>query len=324
MSISVHVASTDQAFLAHLTLLLSPDVDITTGSGDEAPPRATRILVKGVPTRADLAACPHLEIVIIPWSGFPRASRELLSDQPQIAVHNLHHNADTVAEMAIGLMFACAKHVPLFDRRLRRGDWQPRYAESQVTLLKEKRTLVLGYGAIGQRIAVLCKALGMSVTGLRRSDTTAVDSSIPIVGADRLLSLIPETEVLFISLPETPETEGLIGARELGQLPQGAIVVNIGRGTIIDEAALYRALRDKRISAGLDVWYNYPRSDTDRMHTQPSQYPFAGLDNVVMTPHLAGHNTHIEKARAVELARLLNAAARGDALPNRVTIERGY
>jgi phosphoglycerate dehydrogenase-like enzyme len=324
MSISAHIASTDQAFLAHLALVLSADVDLTTGTDGEAPPTATRILVKGVPTKADLAACPHLDTVVIPWAGFPRASRELLIDHPQIAVHNLHHNADTVAEMAIGLMFACAKRLPFFDRRLRRGDWRPRYAESQVTLLKGKRALVLGYGAIGQKIAVLCKALGMSVIGIRRSGTTALDPSICVRDADQWSSLLPETDVLFVSLPWTPETDGLIGARELGQLPQGAIVVNIGRGIILDELALYQALRDQRITAGLDVWYHYPRSEADRMHTWPSKYPFAGLDNVVLTPHLAGHHETIEQSRAVALALLLNAAAHGEPLPNRVDVERGY
>ena len=324
MPIQMHIASADSEFLNHLTPLLSPDVDLTTGSENEAPPTATRILVKGVPTKADLAACTHLEVVIIPWAGFPRASRELLRDHPQIAVHNLHHNADTVAEMAIGLMFACSKRIPFFDRRLRRGDWQPRYAESHVTLLKGKRALILGYGAIGQKIAVLCKALGMSVTGLRRSDTPAMDSSIRVAGADRLLFLLPETDVLFVSLPWTPETDRLMGARKLGQLPQGAIVINIGRGTIFDEQALYQALRNKRISAGLDVWYNYPRSEIERMHTWPSNYPFAGLDNVVMTPHLAGDHDTIEHSRAVALALLLNAAAHDETLPNRVDVERGY
>jgi phosphoglycerate dehydrogenase-like enzyme len=300
-------------------------VELTTGDDDDAPPPSTRILVKGVPTPADLKACSDLEVLVIPWAGLPRATRELLGGYPRIAVHNLHHNADTVAEMAIGLMFACAKRVPYFDRGLRRGDWRPRYVESSVTLLKGKSALVLGYGAVGKRIAELCRGLGMQVSAVRRSPkTTDGDPAVQVFGASEMPALLSHAEVLFVSLPWTPETDGLIGPRELGQLPEGAIVVNIGRGTIIEEKALYQALRDRRIIAGLDVWYTYPRTEADRKHTRPSDYPFGGLDNVVMTPHLAGHHTTIEHTRAVALAELLNAAGRGEVLPNRVDIERGY
>jgi phosphoglycerate dehydrogenase-like enzyme len=129
----------------------------------------------------------------------------------------------------------------------------------------------------------------------------------------------------MVCLPHTPETTGFLGARELDLLPEHAVVVNIGRGPIVDEAALYAALREGKIhGAGLDVWYNYPPDEEARAHTPPSDYPFHELDNVVMSPHRGGGSAETDRLRMIHLARLLNAAARGEAMPNRIDLQRGY
>jgi phosphoglycerate dehydrogenase-like enzyme len=137
--------------------------------------------------------------------------------------------------------------------------------------------------------------------------------------------LLPCANALFICLPLTPATTGLIGAKELALLPPHAVLVNVARGPIVDEAALYHALRDGALhAAGLDVWYNYPPDEAARAHTPPSDYPFHELDNVVMSPHRAGGSTETELQRMAHLARLLNAAARGEEMPNRVDLQAGY
>jgi phosphoglycerate dehydrogenase-like enzyme len=117
----------------------------------------------------------------------------------------------------------------------------------------------------------------------------------------------------------------LIGERELALLPPDAVLVNVGRGPIVDEAALYHALHEGTLhAAGLDVWYNYPADEASRSHTPPSAYPFHELDNVVMSPHRAGGSDESEMRRMTHLAALLNAAARGDEMPNRVDLQAGY
>ena len=104
-----------------------------------------------------------------------------------------------------------------------------------------------------------------------------------------------------------------------------AALDNVGRGPVVDEAALYRALRDGRLdAAGLDVWYNYPADKASRSTTQPSDYPFHDLDNVVMSPHRGGYSTERIERRMAHLARLLNLAARGEPMPNRVDVWEGY
>jgi phosphoglycerate dehydrogenase-like enzyme len=136
---------------------------------------------------------------------------------------------------------------------------------------------------------------------------------------------MPRANVLFVCLPMTPQTEGLIGEKELNLLPDHSVVVNIARGAIIDEKALYDALTGPRpLRAGLDVWYAYPQDKDSRTSTPPSAYPFHELDNVVMTPHLGGHSDQTETLRITALAELLTCAAEGKPLPNRIDPDRGY
>jgi phosphoglycerate dehydrogenase-like enzyme len=176
----------------------------------------------------------------------------------------------------------------------------------------------------------MCRGLGMDVIAVRRRAPAAGDAGqgepgILLAPIDDLHRLLPRADALLICLPHTPETTGLIDARELALLPSRAVLVNVGRGPIVDEAALYHALRDGRLyAAGLDVWYNYPQDAAERAHTAPSTYPFHELPNVVMSPHRAGGSTATEELRVRGLARLLNAAARGEPMPNRVDLEAGY
>jgi phosphoglycerate dehydrogenase-like enzyme len=261
-----------------------------------------------------------LEILVIPWAGLPPETRELLLDFPHVAVHNLHHNAASAAEMAVALMLAAAKFIVPIDRVFRTHDWTPRYQPNPAISLEGKTVLILGYGAIGQRVARACQGLGMEVVAIRRSDTTG-----EIHPPDALHDLLPRVDVLIVCLPHTPETTGIIGAEELALLPADAVLVNVGRGPIVDEAALYHALREGTLyAAGLDVWYNYPGDESARSYTPPSTYPFYELDNVVMSPHRAGGSKETEMQRMGCLAALLNAAARGEEMPNRVDLQAGY
>ncbi len=101
--------------------------------------------------------------------------------------------------------------------------------------------------------------------------------------------------------------------------------MNVGRGAIVDEGALYQALKNGQLAAaGIDVWYNYPKDEASQANTPPSQYPFGELDNVVLSPHRGGDDKDIDVARMRDLAELLNAAARGNEMANRVNVVAGY
>jgi phosphoglycerate dehydrogenase-like enzyme len=140
-----------------------------------------------------------------------------------------------------------------------------------------------------------------------------------------LHKLLPKAQILMVTLPLTDETRGLIGEREIGLMPKNSVLVNIGRGPVVEQEALYHALKSGKLhSAGIDVWYNYPPDEEARAHTPPADFPFHELDNIVMSPHRGGGASEVEILRMAHLANLLNAAARGDQIPNQVDLKRGY
>jgi phosphoglycerate dehydrogenase-like enzyme len=319
----VHIFYTypDEA-MAHLRRLLRPEISLT--AGEEIVPETT-ILVNGRPTREQLDNLPHLQAVIVPWAGLPRTLAAIASDYPHLTIHNLHHNAIPVAEMALTLLLTAAKQVQPLDRALRQGDWRPRYDHWDTPLLlRDKTVLILGYGAIGRHVARYCQALGMRVLATRRRPESDHDGVAEIYPATDLPQLLPQSQAVIVCLPKTAATVGYLGAAELALLPDGAVLVNIGRGEVIEEKALYEELRNGRISAGLDVWYNYPPNEAARADTPPANCPFHELDNVVFSPHRAGGTDQTNHLRMRHLAELLNTAVAGEPLPNRVDLSVGY
>jgi phosphoglycerate dehydrogenase-like enzyme len=306
---------------------LLPSVRLSLGA-DLPSPADFHILVAGRPEPKHVVASRNLRAVIVPWAGIPEQTSELMREYPDIALHNLHHNALPVAEQAIALLLAASKFLIPMDRSLRSGDWRPRYSPNPSILLDGRRALVVGFGAIGQKVARLCEGLGMRVSAVARRKSVVparAQGGVLVSDVHDLHDLLPLADALILCLPHTPRTTGIIGERELSLMPAGAVLINVGRGPTVDEAALYHALRDGTLlAAGLDVWYNYPPDEAARSCTMPSDYPFHELSNVVMSPHRAGGSTATERLRMIHLAELLNAAARGQPMPNRVDLDAGY
>lgn len=322
----VHFLGTlEESLHAHLQSLLNHNIQLSIGEIIRYSDRV-QILIAGRPTREQLEGCENLETLIIPFAGVPPETRQLLREFPHIAVHNLHFNAAATAEVAMALLLAAAKLIIPMDRSLRNHDWTPRYQPNPAILLEGKTALVLGYGEIGRRVGRMCRAMGMCVVAVRRhKEVGELDEEIDVRSVKDLKTLLPSGEVLIICVPLTPETEGLIDHEALSLLPQDAILVNVSRGPVIHEEALYRALHEGKIyAAGLDVWYNYPNDEGSRTYTPPSKFPFHTLDNVVLSPHRAGGARHLEFRRMEALAQVLNIASSKLPIPNRVDIILGY
>ena len=320
----------------HIHLLRSPEPDplkvlqsnlveaVQLTMGDiQAENLGAKILVAGRPSREQLTAFPGLQALIVPWTGIPPETLELVREFPHLTLHNLHHNAAPVAEMTVALLLAAAKRIIPFDQELRKHDWRLRYQPSEIILLSGKKALVLGYGEIGRRIGAILQGLSMEVAFIRRAGDA--EQGLRVYSQDVLESLLPEADFLVLALPLTSETEGLIGEKQLRLLPSTAVLVNVARGGIIEEGALFKALSEKWIfGAGLDVWFNYPGSREERSSTPPGEYPWEDLDNLVLSPHRAGHVRETESLRMRALAELLNHTARGLPLPNQVDPDLGY
>ena len=289
-----------------LTVTEEPDVERVT------------VLVDGQPSPEQLAGLPVLETVVIPWAGLSDKAREALLPYPELRVHNLHHNAAPVAEHALALLLAAARSIVPADRALRAGDWRPRYAASDDPLLAGTEALVIGAGAVGRRVARALEGLDVRPRLVARSARDGVH------GIEQLHELLPSAAAVVLALPLTPESEGLLGARELALLPERAVLVNVGRARLVDERALFEALRSGRLRAGLDVWHRYPLTEQERTSTRPSELAFEELDNLVLSPHRAGHGRETPRLRALALAQLLGRLARGEDPGDRVDVQRGY
>lgn len=295
---------------------------------DEIPdPADYQVLVKAFPERTDLEASEALQCVIVPYAGPVAEVQDLMRQYSELSLHNLPYNTAPTAEVGLALMFGAVKFMIRADSNLRRNDWTLRYSDRPQLMLEGQTATVLGYGRIGKHMAPVLKALGMRVLAVRRSvqPEDAEDPYAEVHAIAELHDVLPQTDVLIITLPGTPETDNLIGAKELALLPKDAVLVNVGRGTVVEETPLYEALRSGHLAgAGLDVWYNYPRTVEARTNMPPSQHPFHEMDNVVMSPHRGGWLGDIEGGRMRMLAEMLNTFAGGKPMPNRINLELGY
>ena len=186
-----------------------------------------------------------------------------------------------LAEWVLGAILAMQRGLVQARDAQARREW--RYAEPPE--LAGRRVIILGLGSIGTAIADRLRPFGVEVVGVAR---TARDAVYGLAHLDRLL---PDADVLVNILPLTSATVGLLGARELARLPDGALVVNAGRGRTIDTAALVAELQSGRLRAALDV------TDPEPL---PGDHPLWGLPNVLITPHMGGDSTSTT-TRAVEL-----------------------
>lgn len=324
MSLSIHIGySPSDSALAHLHSELADGITVTHGTDVPENPEY-HIIISGRPSVELLEASPNLSAIIIPFAGLPAVTRERMADYPDIAVHNVHYNAPPTAEMALALLMASARNLIPSDREFRQNNWVARYEPYPSMILGGKTALILGYGAVGASLGNILKAMGMTVIGTRRSN---IDEAKGIYASEKLHELLPQAQVLIVALPATDETDSLVGKEEFALLPEGAIVVNIGRGDVIDQYAFYDALKSGRLHGGAsDVWYHYPKSEAERENTAPADVPFHELDNMVLSPHRAGGggNDEIEFMRMTAIAESVNLAHQGEALPHKVNLELGY
>ncbi len=182
--------------------------------------------------------------------------------------------APVVAEHAFGLMFAAAKRAAWYTEMTRKGEW----VKQDGVFLGNKTVGIVGTGNIGAEMARLCNALGMNVIAytFNPSDERAEKLGVRFVGLDELLST---SDVITIHTKLTPDSEKMIGAREIRLMKPTAILVNVARGPIIDEAALVEALDNGHLSgAALDVFEDEPL---------PQGSPITQCEQVVLTPHIA-------------------------------------
>ena len=235
-------------------------------------------------------ACPALRMVSIWGTGTDNIDLAAAA-RCGVTVCNIPGvNAYAVAEHAIALMFAVARKIPRIDQAMRTGAW-PR---EMLTQLYGKSIGVFGTGAIGTRVAELARALGMTVLAWSARGSAERMRAIGVATAAKD-DILRRADVVTLHLRLMPETRGFVGPRELALMKPGAILVNTGRGALVDRDALLDALGNGRIAgAGLDVFHEEPLKPGD---------PLLGLSNAVVSPHNAGQTPEVRRdglLRAVE------------------------
>ncbi|MBL8362476.1 MAG: 3-phosphoglycerate dehydrogenase [Rubrivivax sp.] len=223
---------------------------------------------------AAMAAAPSLKVISKHGSGTDTIDKAAAAARGIQVVAAAGANAAAVAEHALALLLACAKSVVQLNERMHAGHWDKAIHKS--VELEGRTAGLVGLGAIGQRFARMCDAMGMRVMGF---DPYAKDLPPCIERAD-LETIWRESDVLSLHCPLTPDNAKLLNARTLAACKRGVIVVNTARGGLIDEAALLEAIRSGQVaSAGLDSFAVEPMR---------APHPFHGEPRITLSPHIGG------------------------------------
>ncbi|SDO34125.1 Phosphoglycerate dehydrogenase [Nakamurella panacisegetis] len=266
-------------------------------------------------------AATNLRLVQVAGAGTDKIDVNALPHGAKVA--NTFHHEDSITEYVVAATVMLRRGIRQQDAALRRGEWvTPAHDAAQpwVSGLAGATVGFVGFGHIGARTWELFKAFrahGMTVT--RRGEIDATAQGLEWAGTvDDIDKLLEMSDVVVVSAPLTPETTGMIGGSELSRMGPSAVLVNVGRGPLVDQDALYAALRDGAIGgAAIDVWYDYPPAG----HTgSPSTQPFHELSNVLMTPHSSGLTRQTFDGRVVDVAENINRLAAGRPLRNVVAV----
>lgn len=275
----------------------------------DAIPDVVRPKIRAIVTSGSVGASaalmqglPNLGLVTCFGSGFEGVDLKAARDRGITVTHAPGANASSVADMAIGLMIASVRRIAAGDRFIRAKYWPTQKKPSGERGLTGRRLGIFGLGAIGEKIALRAAALEMNIGYHNRTARTDVLWQYH----PTLLDLAKSSDILMVACRAGEETRNTVNAAVLEVLGPDGHVVNISRGSVIDETALIDALRQGKIAgAGLDVFVGEPNISA----------ALQSLETVVMTPHLGGATADASAATAVYVMRTLEAFFSGQAVP---------
>ena len=266
-----------------------------------------------------LALAKKLRWVHSLMSGVAQFSYPEMAASPVILPNAATVHAAPVAEHAWALILAMARRLPSAVRYQQQKQWAAVDIWRETPRPFELSGLTLGLvglGAIGSDIARKARAFGMRVVAVRRNPERGSDVADAVYGPDGLPRLLAESDIVVLAAPSTPETRGLIGESELAQMKREALLVNVARGTLVDEAALCRALEEGRLGgAALDVTASEPL---------PADSPLWRAPNLLLTPHLSSATDRIWRRHIELLRENIRRYLAGEPLLNAVDKSAGY
>jgi D-2-hydroxyacid dehydrogenase (NADP+) len=325
---------------AQILIALGPD------SADAAPFRAAlarfgdRIAVAFAAGPELARALPDAEIVVaqslsddelalaqrLRWlsswaAGVERVARPSLLSRGIMLTNASGVHGPNIAEHLLAMILMFTRAMPRLHRAQLARRWERRFASRAdgPDELTGKTLLIVGLGRIGEAVAARARPFGVRVVAVKHDPATRHDAGVAVdelVGMDALDGVLGRADHVCLTVPLTRETDRLIDARRLGLLRAGAYLYNISRGAVVDQAALVDALRGGRLAgAGLDVFEHEPL---------PEDSPLWDLDNVILTPHVAGLTPHYFERAAALFAENVGRFLSGQPLRNVYDPARGY
>ena len=262
----------------------------------------------------DMPVAPKLKLLHLPGAGTDDIAFDAVP--AQTAVCNVFEHEIGIAEYVLSAMLQWVIGIPRMDAAMRRGEWYgshlcgPRHGE-----LFGQTVGIVGYGRIGREVASRARAFGMKVLACSRTSKPGDGVVDRVEPMEKLDALLAQSDFVLLAMPLDASTVGLISRERLGKMKPSGFIINVARGALIDEKALYEACRDQRIGgAAIDTWYRYPPQGETRC--DPSSLPFRDLDNVIMTPHGSGWTEGLRPRRCQVIAQNMDRLALGEPLLN--------
>ncbi|WP_442860350.1 phosphoglycerate dehydrogenase [Arthrobacter sp. zg-Y769] len=298
---------------------LGPDFDIRTTDGADrsqllsAIADVDAILVRSA-TQVDaeaIAAAKNLKVIARAGVGLDNVDIKAATQAGVMVVNAPTSNIISAAELTVGHILSLARNIPQASAALKDGEWKrSRYSGTE---LYEKKIGIIGLGRIGALVAARMQGFGTEILAYDPYVTSAraAQLNVKLVSLDELLA---ESDFVTIHMPKTPETVGMLGAEAFEKMKDTAYVVNVARGGLVDEAALFEALQAGKIAgAGVDVFVKEPSTDL----------PFFALDNVVVTPHLGASTAEAQEKAGISVAKSVRLALAGELVPDAVNVAGG-
>lgn len=298
---------------------LGPDFEIRHCDGADraallpAIADADAILVRSA-TQVDaeaIAAAPKLRVVARAGVGLDNVDVKAATQAGVMVVNAPTSNIVSAAELAVALLLASARNVVPANIALKNGEWKR--SKYNGVELSEKTVGVVGLGRIGVLVAQRLSAFGVRLIAYDPyvQPARAAQLGVRMVSLEELLR---ESDFITVHLPKTAETAGLIGVEQLKLVKPTVFVINAARGGIVDESALYDAIKEGRVAgAGLDVYSKEPCTDS----------PLFGLETVVATPHLGASTDEAQEKAGIAVARSVRLALAGELVPDAVNVQGG-
>ena len=298
---------------------LGPDFEVRHVDGADrallipALKEANAVLIRSA-TKMDeeaIAAAPKLKVIARAGVGLDNVDIKAATNAGVMVVNAPTSNVISAAELAIGQIMALSRHIPDANASLKAGQWKrSKYTGVE---LYEKTIGIIGLGRIGTLVAQRLSGFGVTLIGFDPYVTQARAEQIGVELVD-MDAMMERADYITIHIPKTPETTGMISTKEFAKAKSNLRIVNCSRGGIIDEAALYEALKSNQIAgAGLDVFVSEP----------PTGSPLLELENILVTPHLGASTDEAQEKAGVSVARSVRLALAGDLVPDAVNVAGG-